>query len=97
MAGSMRTSRRDLAKVPIPIDTGFSEEFKQIEDAIGELDDMRDELNGLKISLFDAKDKPDFRNRVGKIKHLAKLVTLSINSVRDKNFQITNYYPYPIA
>jgi hypothetical protein len=69
-------------------------ETKAIE---SELHSKADELESLRRSLFDSENGQVFKDKVNNLKRGGKLLARSMQSAGRLDFQIANFYPFPIA
>jgi hypothetical protein len=69
-------------------------ETKAIE---AELHSKADELESSRRSLFDSENGQIFRDKVSNLKRGGKVLARSVQSAGRLDFQIANFYPFPIA
>jgi len=87
-----------LETVPIPVlppDTSFDlDELQKLED------DLRlraDKMESMRLGLFNAESGADFRNQLRALRQTAQAVAASIQQAESIDFQIRNFYPYPLV
>ena len=87
-----------LNTVPIPVlppDTSFDlDELQKLED---ELRVRADKMESMRLGLFNAESGADFRNQLRALRQTAQAVAASIQQAESIDFQIRNFYPYPLV
>ncbi|CAA9390172.1 MAG: hypothetical protein AVDCRST_MAG22-530 [uncultured Rubrobacteraceae bacterium] len=96
MQGVMtRIAVERLREIPVPLVSIST--FEDLDSVETELRAKADELSTLRRSLFEARDARAFREQLGELTRLGSMLSTSIESSGQLQFQISNAYPYPIA
>jgi hypothetical protein len=96
--GLHRISHSALRKLQVPVFEpelfhGLSE-TKEIEQ---ELRNKADELESTRRCLFDSANEHAFRERISSLKRVGKILATSLKAASSLDFQIANFYPFPVA
>jgi hypothetical protein len=89
---------RELGSVPVPIlDRGLAVDLRQIGVLDAALRKAADELDKQRRSLFDAKSAAGFHQSMQDLRRKGELLSRSVLSADRFEFQVANFYPFPIA
>ena len=89
---------RGLGSVPVPIvDKTLALDLRQIGVLEATLRKTADELNTQRRSLFDAKNQARFNESVQGLLRKGELLSRSVIRASELEFQVANFYPFPIA
>jgi hypothetical protein len=84
-------------QVPVIDDPSMLGGLSEIRGIQSELRSKADELESSSKDLFEAKNIQVFRNNVSDLKQLARITSESVVRAKSLDFQIANFYPFPIA
>lgn len=56
-----------------------------------------EESKSLRLALFESPDAKSFQESVSRIRRLSKLMKEGLDSVDDLDYQLANFYPFPLA
>lgn len=97
-AGALMLNARGLGSVPVPIvDKTLALDLRQIGVLEATLRKTADELNTQRRSLFDAKNQARFNESVQGLLRKGELLSRSAIRASELEFQVANFYPFPIA
>jgi hypothetical protein len=95
---SMLLQHDVLREFPVPIvDYKLCQGLNDIQRIEVELRAKADELESLRRALFDAQNSHSFQASLIELKRRGTLLETSLQSVDRLEFQIANFYPFPIA
>jgi hypothetical protein len=98
LGGLRRISALRLRELKVPIvSPELFQGLSDIKQTEAELRSKADELESTRRSLFDSENGQVFGDRVNSLKRSGKILATSIESSRRLEFQIANFYPFPIA
>jgi hypothetical protein len=83
----------DIPLLPRELYAGLNE-LTEIEQA---LRTKADKLRSLRLDLFGTQSKTTPEQRLQEIRQTAKAISASIGQAESLEFQIRNFYPYPLA
>ncbi len=87
-----------MCEFPVPIvDSKLCQGLNDIQRIEVELRAKADELESLRRALFDAQNSRSFQGSLIELKRRGTLLETSLQSVDRLEFQIANFYPFPIA
>jgi hypothetical protein len=86
---------RDLPEPVLnePVATDL-QELTNIEDS---LRTQADRLRSLRLEVFSATSESDLKIRLRDIRQISKAIAASVKQAESMDFQIRNFYPYPLA
>jgi hypothetical protein len=88
----------ELKKVPIPI---LASDIMENLDELRQIErDMRiqaDKIESLRLNLFSTESANDLKMNLFEIRQTARTMAASIQQAEKFEFQIRNFYPYPLA
>ena len=91
-------SIQSLREFPVPVvDSKLSQGLNDIQHIEVELRAKADELESFRRALFDAQDCRSFQGSLIELKRRGTLLQTSLQYVDRLEFQIANFYPFPIA
>jgi len=98
LGGLHRISHSFLRELKVPIvEPELFEGFNEIKEVESELQAKAEELESTRRCLFDSDNGQVFRDRIGNLKRGGKLLATSMRSAGRLEFQIANFYPFPVA
>ncbi|RLF43501.1 MAG: hypothetical protein DRN29_10040, partial [Thermoplasmata archaeon] len=87
-----------LKTIPIPL---LPEEIVRDLDVLQQIEqDLRtkaDRMASMRLNLFNVESVLEFKDRLRDIRHVARAVAASIQQAETLDFQIRNFYPFPLA
>lgn len=93
-----RLTKARLSQLRVPIiDATLFEGLSDIHNAERELQAKAQELSVRRQSLFDSPDRSTLAKNVKDLKRRGRLIGESLSKVDQPEFQISNFYPFPIA
>lgn len=96
--GLQTISRKQLGELSVPIfDPALFHGLGDIQKIELELRTKADELESFRRSLFDAQNLHNFQSGLGELKRRGNILSTSLQSASRLEFQIANFYPFPIA
>lgn len=96
--GAERISTQLLCEFPVPVvDPKLCQGLNDIQRIEVELRAKADELESLRRALFEAQNNYSFQGNLIELKRRGTLLQTSLQSVDRLEFQIANFYPFPIA
>ena len=96
--GIQHISIQSLHELPVPVvDPKLSQGLTDIQHIEIKLRAKAEELKSLRRALFDAPDYPSFQGSLIELKRSGTLLQTSLQYVDRLEFQIANFYPFPIA
>lgn len=85
---------RNLAVPNVPLDMG---ELDKVEQLRGQLVNATEELEARRFGLFDSRDKNEFRKNLDDLRSKAQLLAEAIRLSESLDFQISNFFPFPLG
>ncbi|MEG3973143.1 hypothetical protein QT970_00775 [Microcoleus sp. herbarium8] len=96
--GALYISPHLLREFPVPVvDPKLCQGLNDIQRIEVELRAKADELESLRRALFEAQNNRSFQGSLIELKRRGTLLQTSLQSVDRLEFQIANFYPFPIA
>jgi len=93
-----RISTEALRNLPVPIvDDASADSFDRVRRVEAQLRSKVEEMESLRISLFEARGTHDFKTRLNSLARVGEMMSASMEQVERQQFQIANFYPFPIA
>jgi hypothetical protein len=93
-----RVTSSDVRSLEIPlVEPHLVAGLDQLEQAEARLRAAADALQSKRRSLFEAENQRTFRQNLGEMKRFGQVLSLSVEQARGLEFQIGNFYPFPIA
>jgi hypothetical protein len=87
-----------LRSLPIPIvSEEISAELARLEETERDLRLRADRLAAMRLNVFDIDSPQDLRDRLDKIRKDARALDASIRLAETLDFQIRNFFPFPLA
>ncbi|MEG5001450.1 type I restriction enzyme HsdR N-terminal domain-containing protein [Microcoleus sp. B4-D4] len=98
LADVQRITTQSLREFPVPVvDSKLYQGLNDLQRIEVELRAKADELESLRRALFDAQNSHSFQASLIELKRRGTLLETSLQSVDRLEFQIANFYPFPIA
>ena len=86
-----------LREIPVPVlppkVCGYLDEMTQIERILHE---QAEKTRSMRLGLFSIKDRNEFRKNLQLIRTHAEILSSSIMQISEFEFQMRNFYPYPV-
>ena len=87
-----------LRKLPIPqVSFDLSRDLDELSEIEQALRAKADKLRSLRLDLFGIESKGETARRLREVRQTAKAISTSIQQAETLDFQVRNFYPYPLA
>jgi hypothetical protein len=87
-----------LRTIPIPL---FPEQITRELDELQQMEQnlkvRAEKIEAMRLNLFSAESVEDLENRLSEIRRVASVAANSMQQAETRDFQIRNFYPFPLA
>jgi hypothetical protein len=90
-------SLRNLRELAVPDLGDIAGELELLQEIEGDLRARADYLSTTRLGLFSAENRDVFTNRLREMQAVGQATALSLRQVAAPDFQIRNFYPFPLA
>jgi len=92
------TSVSYLRTIPIPIfPEHITRELDELQGMEQNLKVRAEKIEAMRLNLFNAESPDDLENRLTEIRRVANVIATSMEQAETLEFQIRNFYPFPLA
>lgn len=89
---------KDLRDLPVPlVDPGLLEGMEGVRQTEDRLRSKASQIEARRRSLFEAEDGKELRSSLGDLLQTSKVISESLEDAETREFQVRNFYPYPVA